>query len=155
MGIIVFIHVSFPFLIIYRWQKNSTKVVSSVILVQKLITFLQGLICMWVTLSSVPCTNNYWLVIPDEFGEHAATWVLCSCCTYLGCILQIKEKGVKELGLLRVKMKEHLSEYACLNYTLENIIYTLIKCQKSLISAITLFRIISTMVLRRCSLCLD
>lgn len=66
------------------------------------------------------------------------TWILCSCCTYLGCILQIKEKGVKELGLLRVKMKEHLSEYACLNYTLENIIYTLIKWQKSLISAITL-----------------
>jgi len=36
------------YLNIYRWQKNFTKLVSSVIPVQRLTIFLQGLICMWV-----------------------------------------------------------------------------------------------------------
>lgn len=37
------------FTFLYRWQKNFTKLGSSVILVQRLIVFLRGLICKLVT----------------------------------------------------------------------------------------------------------
>lgn len=120
------------YLIIYRWQKNCTKVVSSVILVQKLTTFLQGLICMWVTfffrskhekLLQFSLPFQAWKVITVIHPS----WI---CRTlqllhfYLCYILPIKEKGMNKLWLLREWKQESIWVNPYVSITPHNNIYS-------------------------------